>query len=327
VCIVSYSQTDEFFNEFKGTFAKSIQTDIDKVVQEIKFSDEKFKEADQLFDSGDISKSLGISKKCSNVFETDYRELFMLFDGKITEMLKDIEGDKNVYCTRLLSEARNLFRLSISQRLSADNEKIDKTAYTLYSSAHENEVKAINSLSHNFAVISGKIVEDLSLKEEDVKLFSEQFDQSVTDDFVSRSFTVKAIDLPTNFSFNNQTDQINTDDSQTNTENGYQPDHITVHYNKIENGNKNSGTTLGHEFRIQIGTSILPANDWQLKQINPTNMEVNTFKSKIYYKYTVGSFPSFQEAKNYKNAYGLKATYIVEYNKGVEIKFYYGDVQ
>ena len=82
---------------------------------------------------------------------------------------------------------------------------------------------------------------------------------------------------------------------------------------------------MNSEFKY--GTSILPANDWQLKQINKTDLEVKTFKSKIYYKYTVGSFSTFQEAKNYKNAYGLSQTYIVEYNNGIEIKFYYGNVQ
>ena len=121
---VSYSQTDEFFNEFKSTFDTNTQTDIDKVVQEIKSSEQKNMEADKLFESGEFSKSLSILKKSSNVFETDFRELFMLFDGKLSGMLQTIEGNKKDYCTYRLSEARNLFRLSISLKTNCRKRKI-----------------------------------------------------------------------------------------------------------------------------------------------------------------------------------------------------------
>jgi hypothetical protein len=324
---VSYSQTDEFFNEFKGTFDTNTQNDIDKVVQEIKSCEQKNMEADKLFESGEVSKSLSILKKSSNVFETDYRELFMLFDGKLSGLLQTTEGIKKDYCSYRLSEARNLFRLSISQRLSAEKEKLEKKAYKGYTSAHENEVNAVNALCHIFALISGKVEEDMTLKEEDSNIISDQLENTVTDNFVSRSFTVKGIEIPTNFSFNVQTDQNNTVDNSTNNNSDNQNNNSSSNNHKNYNGNSNQGSSSGHEFRIQIGTSILPANDWQLKQINKTDLEVKTFKSKIYYKYTVGSFSSFQEAKNYKNAYGLSQTYIVEYNNGIEIKFYYGNVQ
>ncbi len=326
---VSYSQTNEFFGDLKGLFETTVQADIDKAVLEIKNAEEKEKEAVILYESGATSKSVSILEKSSKNFEIHYRKIFTLFDEKLSSLQKDVDENRKKYTADLLSDARNLFSMSISKRLVADNDKDDKKAYTEYISAHEDEVKAINALCHAFAVITGRIEEN-PVSDINAETYEIEPVNTVTDNFVSRSFTVKSADLPSNFSFDNQTYQINTEGNQTgNTHHSGNSDKNNS-VNKNGNLNKhenNSGSSLGNEFRLQIGTSILPANETQIKNLNKTNLAVQTFKSKIYYKYTVGNFSSFQEAKNFKNAYGLSNTYIVEYNNGKEIKFYYGDTQ
>jgi hypothetical protein len=235
-----------------------------------------------------------------------------------------LEGERKDYSLYLQSQAGNYFRISIAERLTADKEKDDKTAFEGYKRSHENEVKAIDRLSHTYAYITGLIYEEPDIPEI-ILPYTTSISNTVTNNYMPHSFVVENAELPNDFSF--ETGVITTDSNHSNTNNSQPNQHQTVHYNKTLNTYQNSDQTKGHEFRIQIGISILPANDWQLKQINKTDFEVKTYKSKIYYKYTVGSFVSFQEAKNYKNAYGLKDTYIVEYNDGKEVKFYYGNVE
>jgi hypothetical protein len=340
--IVLNAQKDEFFGEFKSIFDAEIQADIDKTLAEIKKAELGVEESEKLFASGNLSKALGIIGKSSDVFESDYRELFILFNEKVSEMQKASDGEINEYSAYLISQAGNYFRMSIAQRLTADKDKNDSTAFDGYLLSHQNEVKAIDVLSHTFAVITGRVVEEPDIPEIILPYSVSRYENSVTQNFIPKSFAVKNAQLPINY------DQINilypqdpnyTDNQTSNPENSGNG-HKTIHNNKTNNNYNNSTnnnhsnsnihgseSTMGHEFRIQIGISILPANDWQLKQINKTELQVKTYKSNIYYKYTVGSFADFQEAKNYKNAYGLNDTYIVEYNKGVEVKFYYGNIQ
>ena len=116
---------------------------------------------------------------------------------------------------------------------------MDKKAYKGYTSAHENEVKAVNALCHIFALISGKVEEDMTLKEEDSNIISDQLENTVTENFVSRSYTVKGIEMPTNFSFDVQTDQNNTVDNSTNNTSGNQDNHSSSNNHNNFNGNSN----------------------------------------------------------------------------------------
>ncbi len=339
---VSSAQTDEHFNELKGVFDTDIQSDIDKTLAEIKKAELGVEESEKLFTSGNLSKALSVIGKSSDVFESDYRDLFILFNEKVSEMQKGSDGEINEYSAYLISQAENYFRMSIAQRLTADKDKNDSTAFDEYLLSHQNEVKAIDVLSHTFAVITGRVVEEPDIPEIILPYSVSRFENSLTENFIPKSFAVKNAQLPINYDqMNNLYPQDpNYTDNQTSNPDNSGNGHKTIHNNRTNNNpnnstnnnsnntnNHSSESTMGHEFRIQIGISILPANEWQLKQINKTELEVKTFKSNIYYKYTIGSFSDFQEAKNYKNAYGLTDTYIVEYNKGKEIKFFYGNIQ
>ncbi len=81
-----------------------------------------------------------------------------------------------------------------------------------------------------------------------------------------------------------------------------------------------SNNSEGIEYRIQLATSRLPASKKQIADLNPTDLEVKIYKSKVYYKYTVGSFKSKTEARNYINAFGLEKVIIVKYKNNREIK-------
>ncbi len=78
--------------------------------------------------------------------------------------------------------------------------------------------------------------------------------------------------------------------------------------------------TSDYEYRLQIGASRLPANDAQLKAMNPTDKQVQVYKSSAFYKYTVGPFSNEAEAQACKNAYSLKGAIIVKYKNGKEAK-------
>lgn len=74
------------------------------------------------------------------------------------------------------------------------------------------------------------------------------------------------------------------------------------------------------EYRLQIGVSRIPASKQQIDALNPTDLEVKTYKSANFFKYTIGSFASYDEALNYRNANGLSATFVVKYKNGKEIR-------
>ena len=193
-------------------------------------------------------------------------------------------------------ETRNSFRLSIANRLSAGKVKEEKLAYELYLSAHASEIDAINMQCRIYAVMTDRIVEYISVDETDYTLIN-SYDNSATENFKNRFFAVRDVSLPYNY--------------YTFRDKNVSPD--VNNNNNVNHENVNTYTGKGGEYRIQIGTSIIPANKTQVNRLNSTDLEVKTYKSKVYYKYTIGSFASFNEAKNFKNAYGLAKTYIVEY--------------
>ncbi|MEA2042848.1 MAG: hypothetical protein U9N85_09885 [Bacteroidota bacterium] len=96
------------------------------------------------------------------------------------------------------------------------------------------------------------------------------------------------------------------------------PNEQNLTYNS--NSSENNETQAGEEYRIQIGISRLPAHKSQLSKMNKTNKKVMVWKSPNFYKYTIGSFESYREAKNFKNANGLKEAFIVRYKNGSEVK-------
>ncbi|MCD4791862.1 MAG: hypothetical protein K8R54_01415 [Bacteroidales bacterium] len=311
-----YSQDNEYFDDFKNVFDKEKQENISKIVEKIKEAQAIETKADKLLASKDTTKSLSVIEKASGIYETEYRDLYMLFDEMLTGLSKELEGDKKTYTDNLLQGARNSFRLSIANRLSASEVKEEKLSYELYISAHSNEADAVNMQCRAFAIITGRSNEEITVVNTDYSI-TENYDNSATENFNVRSFTVENVNLPENFNYNTTdivyTDLVENGDNKTN--------------NNITPDNVNTYSGEGNEYRIQIGTSIIPANETQINRLNKTDLSVKTYKSKIYYKYTIGSFASFKEAKNYKNAYGLSETYITEYRNNKEVKFYFRDFQ
>jgi len=77
------------------------------------------------------------------------------------------------------------------------------------------------------------------------------------------------------------------------------------------------------EYRVQIGTTKNPATDYELKQMNSTQMPVKVYLSDDgWYKYTIGSFPSEASAKRYVSDNNMPANkaYVVKYRNGMEVK-------
>jgi len=304
----SYSQMNEHFNEIKKTFDKDKQENLNKISKQIK-------EAQVLFTSADFSKS----EKASGIFQENYRDLFLMYENKLEKISKETEGQLGDYVNYLLKEAKNSFRMSISDRVFAKEEKEDKIAAELYKSAHQNEIKAIDFQSRAFGIINGWITEDMTVPETNYSL-DEEYENTVTENFDVKYFAVNNASLPENYSFN----KVNT--NSDNTEVSHNIDY-TDKIDNTDNTDYTNNVSTGTEYRIQIGTSILPANNSQISRLNPTDLSVKTYKSKVYYKYTIGNFTTFQEAKNFKNAYGLTKTYICEYRNGKEYKFYIKDFE
>lgn len=305
------AQVNKYYDNIKKTFDKKGQDELNTVSKDLKKAQNIFNEGEKLFTSKEISKASEKSKKASSIFNTNYRSLYILYNEKLTSAVKDSEGDKKAYFLKKLQDAKNYYRVSIYNRLKADEDKDSKTVYDLLLAAHKNEMLAVDELSTMFAVINGWETTDYSIQENNYNP-KESYTNVNTENFNTRSFSVNDPSLENSFKFNHQMVSENKN-TGTNSNVNY--------YNTAVYG------TLEHEFRIQIGASILPANQSQLKRLNSTDKPVSTYKSRVYYKYTVGSFSDFQEAKNFKNAYGLTNVYIVEYKNGKEVKFYMKDYQ
>jgi len=330
----SNAQMNEYFNDIKATFKKDKQKNLVTIAENLKNAESKDADAQQKFSSGDVSKGLSASKKLASVYSKNYRNLFLLYEEQLKVTSKDLDGEKGEYVTYLINDAKNSFRVSISERLQALNEDKGKVAFELLNSAHKNEVDAINLQSRAFGVINGWINEDFKIEKvsytcEDV------YDNATTDNFKVKDFTESEISLPDNYSFNKKVvnDEGNIQDNNSDVVNNYS-DNSKVENNYSDNtysdnthsNNTYENSSIGTEFRIQIGVSILPASKSQIDRLNSTDLEVKTYKSKVYYKYTIGQFASYKEAKSYKNAYGLAKTYITEYKNGKEVKFYFKDI-
>jgi len=243
------------------------------------------------------------------------REIMRFTQSFVTELSRYIGPDTDVPAGDIGVGKREIgYMFGQYNRLKGGEEKEKNTVFDLLKTAHKNEILAMDVLSRMFAVINAWEKTDYVVEENNYKL-EEAFLNTNTNGFNTRSFSVNDSYLESSFTFNHQL-VANNDDSAVNS-----------NYNNNYQTNTNVYNTPEHNFRIQIGTSILPANVMQLRRLNKTDKPVNTYKSRIYYKYTVGSFSEFQEAKNFKNAYGLSNVYIVEYKKGKQVKFYMKDYQ
>ncbi len=308
------AQTNEYFDDIKKTFDKNGQNELNSVLKALKTAQKSFDEGEKLFSSKEISKALVKSKKASEIFKDNYRSLYTLYDNKLTSLINEKEGNKKTYFQKKMQDAKNYYRVAIYNRLKGGEEKEAATVFDLLKAAHQNEILAFDVLSNVFAVINGWETTDYVVKENNYNP-EEVFVNTNTKNFNTRSFSVNDPSLESSFTFNRQL-VANNDNSA-----------VSSNYNNNNQTNASVSNSPEHDFRIQIGTSILPANEMQLKRLNKTDKPVSTYKSRIYYKYTVGSFSEFQEAKNFKNAYGLSNVYIVEYKKGKEVKFYMKDYQ
>lgn len=76
----------------------------------------------------------------------------------------------------------------------------------------------------------------------------------------------------------------------------------------------------GTEYRVQIGTSRLPATREQIDKMNKTNLPVKTNRSENLYKYSVGSFKSYEAAKSFIKSHNLAKAFVVKYQDGRQVK-------
>ncbi len=313
--LLTNSQTNKYFDDIKKSFENKTQVDLTKISEALKRAQKDFDAGQKFYTSKEISKSLASYKKSSGIFAENYRNLFTIYENKLNGLIKESEGNKKNYFEKKMQHAKNYFSSSIYNRLASKKEKDENAAVNFLKESHKDEMIAIDDLSEIFALINGWETSDYVVKKTDYTL-NQVFENKNTAEYQERSFAVNDPELVNGFKFNNQITE-NGGSKMNRVNNNIGNSDITV--------SNSSGFSKSSEFKLQIGTSILPANDSQIKRLNKTNLPVNTYKSKVYYKYTIGSFSSFQEAKNYKNAYGLSNTYIVEYNNGKQVKLYMKD--
>jgi len=89
---------------------------------------------------------------------------------------------------------------------------------------------------------------------------------------------------------------------------------------------KNGGTQakvtpneMGTRYRIQVSAVTKPATTDDIKKMNPSPKEVQINKVGNYYKYTIGSFATPEEAEKFIKQYNLKG-FVVKYMDGKESK-------
>ena len=327
--LTTNAQTNKYFDDIKKTFDNKSQSELDKISKALKTAQKDFDEGEKLYSEKNISKALSKSKKASSVFKTTYKELYTLYENKLNSVIKEAEGDQKNYFRKKIQDSKNYFRVAIYNRLKAGEEKDDKIIYDLLTESHKNEILAISSQSEIFAALNGWENIDYTVEETNYNPKT-NFENTNTQNYNGHSFSVNNPSLLNSYKFNhivvetNDNGEVIADNSNVNNTDVYE---TNTNNSNVARYHNNSDKIKAHEFRIQIGTSILPANQEQLKRLNSTNLPVSTYKSNIYYKYTIGSFKDFQEAKNFKNAYGLTKVYITEYKNGKEVKFYIKDYQ
>jgi hypothetical protein len=76
---------------------------------------------------------------------------------------------------------------------------------------------------------------------------------------------------------------------------------------------------MGVRYRIQLSAVTKPATTDDIKKMNPSPKEVQINKIGNYYKYTIGSFATADEAEKYIKQYNLKG-FVVKYMDGKESK-------
>lgn len=307
----SYSQMDENFDLNMQNFEKDKQDGLKKIK-------ENLSEADKIYSESLSESNFSKMQKASDLFKENYHELFLIYEAKIDVLTKETEENKKKYIIYLTQEAKNKFRNSISERLSANKEKEENICMEFLKSAHVSEQEAIKLQDKAFGVLNGRIAAETNIPDHNYRIdLTEQPTNSI--EYNTRSFSVHNASLPENFTFNSNENGVNKT-------NGNQSDGQINNINTNNSVNNPNTIVKGSEYRIQIGTSILPASDSQIKRLNPTDLGVNIYKSQVYYKYTIGSFSNYQEAKNFKNANGLSNTYITEYKNGKEVKLYMKDI-
>lgn len=326
--VAGQAQLNDYFNDIKKTYDADNKKKLTEIAKIIKDVDSQNADIQQKYISGKISDALKSRKKVSKTYKEVYRKLFLIYENKLEALSKETEGDMATYVSYLINQAKNSFRISISERYVAFNTEKAEDAYNILNSAHKNELEAIDFQSRAFGVINGWIKEDFKVEKTNYSI-ENIYDNTITENFEVKDFNEVEISMPVNYTFN-QTKQVkdSTSNISENTydDNNYNNTSSVINNSEISENDNVSTSSIGTEFRIQIGTSILPASKSQIDRLNSTDLSVNVYKSKVYYKYTIGSFASYHEAKSYKNAYGLQKTYITEYKNGKEFKFYTKDI-
>jgi hypothetical protein len=309
------AQDIQFFNEFKQSLNEEYKSEIDEIEDDLLSAGGLHNKGKELLINNDTSGGLKLYRKASDLFTGNYRIVYTAFRKGLDDLSLSLTGQKKEYVDYMKYLADDYFRKSIADRFYAEKSSIDSQAVELFSNAHLNEFRAVTTQCRTFAIITGRLESNYEIPGENISKPG-VFNNSVTDNFEEHNFTVKGVSMPKTFTYY-RTDIVYVDAD----ENGNNSKNVT---NNNTHSVDNKEQT---EYRIQIGTSILPANQGQISRLNSTDLEVKTYKSEVYYKYTIGSFSTFQEAKNFRNAFGLSNTYIVKYKSGNEVQLYLRDYE
>lgn len=94
--------------------------------------------------------------------------------------------------------------------------------------------------------------------------------------------------------------------------------------NKTENKKENTRTFDKFQerviFKVQIAASKVPLSIKKLRAIYPSTEIINNEKDGEWYKYSVGSYKSYEEAYQAKKRMGVKGAFIVAYKDGKKVQ-------
>lgn len=292
---ITYAQAEQSDEKIRHLFNPKVWSSIEDAQNEILKADAYIKNS-----AGDkIKKSLKAHKKAAKIYTRYYEILYNTGKEKLVELSENSETMKNSFDS-LFSEAADRYRTAGSLRLKARKKKDASEAVKLYESARKNNIGAAEIQKESFAVYFKTLANGFDSDQAKVKsdTISEMPETGTS---VKQNYTGESGDY-------RKTEEVNAE-NENNVQSG-----------RADNKREETAQPGEVEYRLQIAASWLPAGKEQLKEMNPTTLDVKVYKHKRLYKYTIGSFKTPEEAKHYKNAFGLKNAIVVKYKNGKEIR-------
>jgi len=115
---------------------------------------------------------------------------------------------------------------------------------------------------------------------------------------------------------NNNTNNNNSDNNQANNNNNNNTDN-----NNLANNNNSANNSIfpGVLYKVQVGASRKPMPAYELKKRYPGGMKVIEIQHEGWYKYLIGTYNTYAEAKNIKDGCGTADAWIVTEKNGVRV--------